>query len=482
MIIMNLSKLKKGIIALVGIVLMASGLNGQCVDPDLAGLSWTPQVPGTQDELRIVVAREYENGCSGLQTRGNAVVDHSAKTITVYYDQFCLDSGLCLRDSLPHCDTAHYVITDLDTGIYDIIVVDSVSANHMCSGSSHEDVLYNGNVTVRDVVITSDTVAGKRFTIQCLPYTFDGFQGVNTLQTVLTWDTLKVRFDTVRNLHPISYFDFASFGLRSPGDLRVIWYDFDVDGESVPDNTVLFEVCFDLVGLAPDTADITFNTSLLNTEIEDVDGDTLAIITNPGRIIISNDFYPPCELDTSNFLCQDWVKDTVNNGIATYCNVDSGYFQLDFIDWRGWNILKISRGYITQTGPLGEEVFLTCDGEVLGTCIIGGFGGGFCDMPELGNDTSHVKKVWSCGEKLPGCYTVGNNTQYNEDVILTSNLVDDHLKIKSGYIGQTFEIYNVNGQRILNGTLNKNIDISKVPSGTYWIKSGNAIETFVKLD
>ena len=463
---------------LIGLILGTSVSISQCMDPDLPRLSWSPNVPGTDEDVRIIVAMEYPSDCGGLASKGDVVVDHDNRLITVYFDQFCNDTLPCTQRV--HCDTAHYIVSDLDSGTYDLIVLDTVSENHICDTVDHEMVLDSGTMEVRNVFVRADSLVGKPGTIQCIPYSLRGFKNVNTFQVALGWDTLKLRYDTVRNLTVLNHFTAANFGLRDPGDLRVIWIDFDVDGETLPNGTTLFEVCFELVGSAPDTADIIYNREILNTEIENVNGDTLAVKAFPGQIIISEDFYPQCEADTADILCHEWVMDTVMNSLERYCQTDSGYFRIEHIDWRGWDLIKVSRGYFAQMGPIGQEIFFTCEGERLGFCTIGGFAGGYCDVEELGQDTSLVKSVWSCGETLPGCYTTSLNDQNDQDGdILRNNLVSSELFINGDYVGRKFEIYNSKGQRLDHGTLSSVVPLKFSDSGIYWIRSGKTVQSFV---
>lgn len=476
---MNLTLTMKLINTLFLFFAVGFNLSAQCNNPDLEGLSWSPLIAGTTDEVTIVVAKEYESGCSGLEAKGDIVVDHDAQTIIIYFDQFCNDTMMCTQDV--HCDSVNYNLTGLNRGFYDIFVLDTNSTNHICASSSHIDTLETGTINIHDVIITSDTVIGKPGTQQCIPFVFDGFQNVNTFQASISWDTLVLKYDTVRNLEPLSYFSPASIALNFTDDLRVIWFDFDVDGESIADGTTLFEVCFTLIGNDGDTSDVYFNKSLLNPEIENIDGDTLPIVFKQGQIIISEDRYAQCEIDTAEFLCEEWVMDSVMSSIANFCQNDSGYFRLEIIDWRGWEIVKMSRGYNSMAqGQIGQELFFACDGEFLGFCSIGGFAGGFCSDAGLSEDTTFVRHVWECTERLPGCYTTSNHDLSTQTKILRHTLGTDILGIKNEFVGTKYQILNIHGQPIQTGTLNTQLNIHELSSGVYWIKSGQSVESFVK--
>ena len=55
----------------------------------------------------------------------------------------------------------------------------------------------------------------------------------------------------------------------------------------------------------------------------------------------------------------------------------------------------------------------------------------------------------------------------------TLNFITDDVKFD-------YQIINTNGQTILNGRTNYQIDISNLPQGSYWLKVGNDITKFIK--
>ena len=402
---MSTTKLFSFLLLFLTVCSLSSELNAQCSNPPMPALSWTPVVPGPDDQVTIIVSREYANGCSGLQEKGSAVVDQVAKVITLYFDQFCYDT-MCTQ--AVHCDTASYLVSGLETGEYKIVVRDTSDSNHLCDSTQHVADLDSGTIRIQQVQLNGSTHYAKTGSRQCVPYTIQGFEDANTLQAVLEWDTFKLAYDTVRNLYPISWFDAASFNPARKGQLRVIWIDFDVDGETIPDNAILFEVCFNVVGAAPDTANITFAEHILPTEIEDIEGEKLPVSTTNSSIIISSDRYPDCEIDTAEILCQDWVKDSVLKEKEAFCN-DSSFFEIELVEWRGWHLLKFSTGTIDPSNQrFGNAYYYSCTGELVGRCNIGGFGNGICDNRLLEKDQNTIKHVWRCNEPLPGCYTTSS--------------------------------------------------------------------------
>ena len=420
------------------------------------------------------------DGCEGLEAK-SYTVDHSAGIIYLHYDQFCQDTAMCTQAI--HCDTAHYVISGLYVADYLIMVVDSNESNHVCDSSLHVTNLDSDTLNVRSFSIDGYEVTAKTGTQQCVPFSVTGFNELNTLQLSLQWDTLMILYDTVRNLYPINSFTPGSVSLRSIDDLRVIWFDFDVDGENIPDNEIMFEVCFNVIGNPGDTAIISYNEEFIPVEVEDIDGNRIEVTALDGAIYISEDRYGTCEADSADILCQEWVMDSVLSRIAEYCQKDSAYFELYLVDWRGWEVLRFSSGTITDMGEMvGNDVYFSCEGEYIGTCVVGGFGGGFCDNVLLTQDVTLKSKIWACGEPLPGCYTTSTKDSAFNKQLLINNISSDRLLVNPDYVSSDFVIFNSNGQVVVQESFSTSVDISTLTSGIYYIRSGEQVERFVKID
>jgi hypothetical protein len=453
-------------------------LTAQCANPPMPSLSWTPTIPGPNDQITFHVSREYADGCTGLAAKGLPHVDNDNKIITLYFDQYCFDTT-CTQ--AVHCDTANYTVAGLDIGNYTILVKDTSDANHLCDSTEHMGTLDSSSVEIQLVSLEGSTHHAKTGSRQCVPYTISGFKNANTLQAVLEWDTLQLAYDTIRNIYPVSWLDPASFNPARKGQLRVIWIDFDVDGETVPDGAVLFEVCFDVIGSAPDTAIIEFAENILPTEIEDIDGEKLPISTSNGAVIISDDRYPDCEVDTADILCQEWVKDSVIKAKAQFCN-DSSFFEVALVEWRGWQLLKMSTGMIDPSDQrFGSAYYYSCEGELIGRCNIGGFGNGICDNRLLEQDVNMVKHVWQCGETLPGCYTTSAKDVRSATGIIVNTLSSGSIQIKEAFVGKDYQVLDAHGRVVNSGILDATLNTGNLNMGVYWIRSADQLDKFIRI-
>ena len=85
----------------------------------------------------------------------------------------------------------------------------------------------------------------------CLPVTVENFFNISDLEFELTWDTDVLFFDDVNGTGALSNFGSSSFDATDAYTNGQIVFDYSStssNGESVPNGTAIFEICFLLVG------------------------------------------------------------------------------------------------------------------------------------------------------------------------------------------------------------------------------------------
>jgi gliding motility-associated-like protein len=150
----------------------------------------------------------------------------------------------------------------------------------------------NGSVTVRDntnptkppfTIAANDknVVEGNQV---CLDVTANGFTNVERLNYSQAWDPAMLEFSTVQNfgLTGLDINDFSIDGVA--GNYTVDWTN--TPGVTLANGTKLYEVCFNAIGAAGNTVDVTFENSPLAQLVVDSDGDTLMFQKNDGSITI----------------------------------------------------------------------------------------------------------------------------------------------------------------------------------------------------
>ena len=116
----------------------------------------------------------------------------------------------------------------------------------------------------------------------CLPVRVSNFVDVVTLQVEMDWDSNIFTFDRVDNLAALPGFSASSISAPTAGSLIMSWDDADLSGETLMNNSILFEICGDAVNEG--TANIAFT----NTEATDVSQNLLTVVTNNGEVVVSS--------------------------------------------------------------------------------------------------------------------------------------------------------------------------------------------------
>ena len=126
-----------------------------------------------------------------------------------------------------------------ESGAYDIVVRDAKGCR---VASSRADV--TACVPVPEVGITVDTVRGAPGARVCVPVRAAGFTDITTYRFDLSFDEQLLRYDGLGAVHPtIAPFSLAETATKLIVDVT------GASGQTVADGDILFEVCFEVLGL-----------------------------------------------------------------------------------------------------------------------------------------------------------------------------------------------------------------------------------------
>jgi gliding motility-associated-like protein len=104
------------------------------------------------------------------------------------------------------------------------------------------------------VIFTFNCLDGQPGDTICIPVTVENFTLISIFQFEIFWDSDVLDFIDVQNPGSPSINLNADFNLSGPNSLKVIPLNFPIDGETQPDGTVLFEVCFRIIGIPGSTS------------------------------------------------------------------------------------------------------------------------------------------------------------------------------------------------------------------------------------
>ncbi len=103
-------------------------------------------------------------------------------------------------------------------------------------------------------------------------------------QFIMNFDGTKMKFKEIRNaIHPSQ--TTGNFYEPTPGELRTVWIDTDLQPNNFPDSTVLFQLVFEI--LQPEGAPLCFLETQENFEFIMKDGSEFTLT----EILISDDCY-----------------------------------------------------------------------------------------------------------------------------------------------------------------------------------------------
>jgi len=122
----------------------------------------------------------------------------------------------------------------------------------------------------------------------CIDFEVDNFEDIVGMELTINYDPSKLEFVDVQNFN-LQDLSGASFGrpgegANQPGALKLSWLDLSAAGVTLPDGTVIFEICFEPL-INSGTATVSFQTG---AEAYDTDDNIVPLQTNPGTITVEN--------------------------------------------------------------------------------------------------------------------------------------------------------------------------------------------------
>lgn len=190
----------------------------------------------------------------------------------------------------------------------------------------------------------------------CVPISVRNFNDIQSMQFAIMWDASVLTFTEVSNLN-LSDLTASNFNLRTDNKLRVTWND-RVGGTTVPNDQVIFNLCFEAVGDCEASSSIMFtNDPPISIEVSNGDNEVVDVNRVSGSVTVecgctigvNSINNPTCNNGTNgsilvnvggNVTCT-W-RDANNNivGQAGECNltnVGAGVYTITISDGQGCN-------------------------------------------------------------------------------------------------------------------------------------------------
>jgi gliding motility-associated-like protein len=159
-------------------------------------------------------------------------------------------------------------------GLYQITVEDGKS----CGASAQVNI-----GTCQAVILSIESGSGLPGETVCIDVTVDNFTGISGVQYTMVYDLATLSLVNIQNYNPgLSGLGIGNFN-PLPGEIIFSWNDFNPVGSSLPDGSVLYTLCFQVVGALGDCSPVAYSNDPVVIEVITPLGLT-DVITNDGEI------------------------------------------------------------------------------------------------------------------------------------------------------------------------------------------------------
>ncbi len=247
--------------------------------------------------------------------------------------QICFNNIDAAIENLPitfsGTPTSIEVVDDQDNLINPEFINGSLSIE--CGGENNGEGTTEGDLTFKLSPVTA--TCGEQI---CTDVQVSGFKDILSFQYSILWDAATLGTATVHSFG-IPDINASNFNNNTAGILRIGWDDTFVTGVTIPDDRVLFQVCFDPVEEGIDNVNLAFSDTPTSIEVVDRNGQLVTPMFQNGSITVNCDMTDSVDADNDGFAsdvdCDD-NNATINpNGVEIANNgIDENCDGVDLID------------------------------------------------------------------------------------------------------------------------------------------------------
>ncbi|MEO1625270.1 MAG: T9SS type B sorting domain-containing protein [Bacteroidota bacterium] len=257
--------------------------NGPCIDVNTNGgfsLVYLNEITTSQPMIvpnggGCVASFEIFGGVSefdGSSSYNMSITLDSDPSVEAYFDT-----------PFAHGETVTFTVPQ--PGIYNVTINDDVSC-----GASFQ-VPMTGCTPV-EYSLPANSCRPPSSTL-CLPVTVENFNAVGSFQHSVNWDPAALMYSNT-NPGVVSPPNLTTNANNMTGVLAVSYFDFSNPNniQTFPDNTVLYEICFEVIGNLNTTSNVSFSDNPTTIQLDGENGIRLAFTGNDAVVTIS-----ACNLD-----------------------------------------------------------------------------------------------------------------------------------------------------------------------------------------
>ncbi len=176
----------------------------------------------------------------------------------------------------------------------------SIQASSPSPIGVREHYVDEGSITIAQdmgdlfTLTANNAIGGSAGSTVCVDVTTDNFDNISAIQLTMQWDSTIIMYDGVSNLNQDLQIFESFFNPAGAGKLRFSWNSANTGGEDLPDGTLVYSVCFTVLGDCLTSSAFAFIDDIVDIEI--IDGNTNTIPFN----MVDGSVSVICELDCSN--------------------------------------------------------------------------------------------------------------------------------------------------------------------------------------
>ncbi|RMG79229.1 MAG: hypothetical protein D6714_16725, partial [Bacteroidetes bacterium] len=145
-----------------------------------------------------------------------------------------------------------------------------------------------------EFVVASDHTPAEG-EVFCMDISVNGFTDIVSMQYSMTFDATILEFQSVEIPGTLNGLAASNFGTSNAanGTLTLSWLDPNVSGITLADGTVIYQLCFKVIGSCDDVTNLEFTNSPTTIEVTDANGNLVNFSSNPGVVEVCGTGNPP---------------------------------------------------------------------------------------------------------------------------------------------------------------------------------------------
>ena len=237
----------------------------------------------------------------------------------------------------------------------------------------------NGQVTVNDngggsnsdvLAFIVEQVIADNGTQVCMDISVEGFTDIVSAQYSMNWDASVLTFASVQNYN-LTDLNESAFGTNGTddGNLTLSWIHQATTGVTVPDGTVIYQVCFDVNGTDGETVGVSITGSPTSIEITDNTSSVITAAINNGQVTIQGDnntgsgnltfILEDLDAEENEMICLDISVENFTDIVSAQYSMNWNPAQLEFTSVEGFNLTDLNASAFGMNGASNGDLTMS---------------------------------------------------------------------------------------------------------------------------